>query len=162
MILKPSEVAPISGLVFAEIMHEAGVPAGVFNLINGDGPTVGEAMASHPDIHMISITGFEPRRRCRGKGRSRDRQARASGTRRQVRQYHPSGRRGRFRAAVREGTLECFDNTAVLQCGPPACWSRRSGWNWQPPSLPTLRVPSRSARPTAMASSSTGRQPDAI
>lgn len=57
MILKPSEVAPVSGLVFAEIMHEAGVPAGVFNLVNGDGPTVGEAMASHPDVHMISITG---------------------------------------------------------------------------------------------------------
>jgi aldehyde dehydrogenase (NAD+) len=57
MVLKPSEVAPMSGLLFAEILHEAGVPAGVFNLVNGDGPTVGEAMSSHPGIDMMSFTG---------------------------------------------------------------------------------------------------------
>jgi aldehyde dehydrogenase (NAD+) len=57
MVLKPSEVAPISALIFAEILHEAGVPAGVFNLVNGDGPTVGHAIASHPDIDMVSFTG---------------------------------------------------------------------------------------------------------
>ncbi|MBX3013762.1 MAG: aldehyde dehydrogenase family protein [Caldilineaceae bacterium] len=57
MILKPSEIAPISGLVFAEVMDEAGVPAGVFNLVNGDGPTVGEAMSAHPGIDMMSFTG---------------------------------------------------------------------------------------------------------
>jgi aldehyde dehydrogenase (NAD+) len=57
MVLKPSEVAPMSGYLFAEIMHEAGVPAGVFNLVNGDGPTVGEAMSSHPGIDMMSFTG---------------------------------------------------------------------------------------------------------
>jgi aldehyde dehydrogenase (NAD+) len=57
MILKPSEIAPISGLVFAEVIHEAGVPAGVFNLINGYGVTVGEAMSAHPDIDMMSFTG---------------------------------------------------------------------------------------------------------
>lgn len=57
MVLKPSEVAPLSALVFAEILHEAGVPAGVFNLVNGDGPGVGATLASHPDIAMISITG---------------------------------------------------------------------------------------------------------
>ncbi len=57
MVLKPSEVAPMSGLLFAQILHEAGVPAGVFNLVNGDGPTVGEAMSSHPGIDMMSFTG---------------------------------------------------------------------------------------------------------
>src|SRR5580693_7677192 len=57
MVLKPSEVAPMSGYLFAEIMHEAGVPAGVFNMVNGDGPTVGEAMSSHPGIDMMSFTG---------------------------------------------------------------------------------------------------------
>ena len=57
MLLKPSEVAPISAIVLAEILHDAGVPAGVFNLVNGAGPTVGEAMSSHPDIHMMSFTG---------------------------------------------------------------------------------------------------------
>jgi aldehyde dehydrogenase (NAD+) len=57
MVLKPSEVAPLSAIVFAEILHEAGVPAGVFNLVNGDGPTVGTALSSHPDVDMVSFTG---------------------------------------------------------------------------------------------------------
>ena len=56
-VLKPSEVAPLTGLVMAEIMDEAGVPPGVFNVINGEGPTLGVAMSSHPDIDMISFTG---------------------------------------------------------------------------------------------------------
>jgi aldehyde dehydrogenase (NAD+) len=57
MVLKPSEVAPFSGQIFAEIMHAAGVPAGVFNMIHGDGPGVGVALSSHPDVDMISFTG---------------------------------------------------------------------------------------------------------
>lgn len=57
MVLKPSEIAPLNALLFAEVMHEAGVPAGVFNLINGDGPTVGAALAAHPDVDMVSFTG---------------------------------------------------------------------------------------------------------
>ncbi|MBX9897062.1 MAG: aldehyde dehydrogenase family protein [Qipengyuania sp.] len=57
MILKPSEIAPINAMIFAEIMHEAGVPKGVFNLINGDGPGVGTAISGHPDIDMVSVTG---------------------------------------------------------------------------------------------------------
>jgi aldehyde dehydrogenase (NAD+) len=57
MVLKPSEVSPLSGLIFAEIMHAAGVPAGVFNLVNGDGPSVGEPMARHPLVDMMSFTG---------------------------------------------------------------------------------------------------------
>ena len=57
MILKPSEFTPSSALIFAEIMHEAGVPKGVFNLINGLGQDVGAAMSGHPGIDMISFTG---------------------------------------------------------------------------------------------------------
>jgi len=57
MVLKPSEVSPLDAMIFAEIMHDAGVPKGVFNLVNGDGPSVGEAISSHPDIDMVSFTG---------------------------------------------------------------------------------------------------------
>lgn len=57
MVLKPSEIAPFNAYIFAEIMHAAGVPAGVFNLVNGDGPGVGEAISGHPDIDMVSFTG---------------------------------------------------------------------------------------------------------
>jgi aldehyde dehydrogenase (NAD+) len=57
MVLKPSEIAPINAIIFAEALHEAGVPKGVFNLVNGDGPTVGQALASHPDVDMMSFTG---------------------------------------------------------------------------------------------------------
>ena len=57
IVLKPSELAPLSAYLFAQILHEAGVPPGVFNLVNGDGPTVGAAMSSHPDIAMVSFTG---------------------------------------------------------------------------------------------------------
>ncbi|MBB4103241.1 aldehyde dehydrogenase family protein [Allorhizobium borbori] len=57
VVLKPSEIAPISGIVWAEIMEEAGVPKGVFNLVNGTGPDVGQIMAGHPDVDMVSFTG---------------------------------------------------------------------------------------------------------
>ena len=57
MVLKPSEVAPFSGYIWSEIMHAAGVPAGVYNMINGDGPGVGAAISSHPDVDMVSFTG---------------------------------------------------------------------------------------------------------
>ncbi|PDT42853.1 MULTISPECIES: aldehyde dehydrogenase family protein [Sinorhizobium] len=57
MVLKPSEIAPFNAVIFAEIMDEAGVPKGVFNLVQGDGPTVGAMLASHPDVDMVSFTG---------------------------------------------------------------------------------------------------------
>jgi aldehyde dehydrogenase (NAD+) len=57
VVLKPSEVAPLSTILLAEILHDAGVPKGVFNLVNGDGPTVGKAISAHPDIDMVSFTG---------------------------------------------------------------------------------------------------------
>ncbi len=57
MVLKPSEIAPLSAMLFAEMIHEAGFPKGVFNLVNGDGPGVGTQLSSHPDIDMVSFTG---------------------------------------------------------------------------------------------------------
>ena len=57
MVLKPSEVAPYSAQIFTEIIDAAGVPAGVYNLVYGDGPGVGVALSSHPDIDMVSFTG---------------------------------------------------------------------------------------------------------
>ena len=57
MILKPSEIAPISGMLFAEMIHEVGFPKGVFNLVNGNGSGVGSQISSHPDIDMVSFTG---------------------------------------------------------------------------------------------------------
>ena len=57
IVLKPSELSPYSAQLFAQVMHDAGVPAGVFNLVGGTGEVVGAALASHPDVDMISITG---------------------------------------------------------------------------------------------------------
>ncbi len=57
MVLKPSEIAPFDAMIFAEVLDAAGVPAGVFNLVNGDGPGVGVALSSHPDVAMVSFTG---------------------------------------------------------------------------------------------------------
>ena len=57
MILKPSEMAPLSAMLFTEMIHEAGFPPGVFNLVNGDGAGVGTQISSHPDIDMVSFTG---------------------------------------------------------------------------------------------------------
>src|ERR1700744_5514467 len=57
MVLKPSEVAPLNAVIWSEVMHAAGVPAGVYNMVQGEGGVVGEAMSSHPDIDMMSFTG---------------------------------------------------------------------------------------------------------
>jgi aldehyde dehydrogenase (NAD+) len=57
VVVKPSEFTPISAILLAEVLHAAGIPKGVFNLVNGDGPTVGTAISSHPGIDMVSITG---------------------------------------------------------------------------------------------------------
>jgi aldehyde dehydrogenase (NAD+) len=57
MVLKPSEIAPMSSILFAEMVHEAGLPAGVFNMVNGDGPGVGSILSSHPEIDVVSFTG---------------------------------------------------------------------------------------------------------
>jgi aldehyde dehydrogenase (NAD+) len=57
MVLKPSEIAPLSGVIFSEIVHEAGIPAGVYNMVNGDGPGVGSQLSAHKDVDMVSFTG---------------------------------------------------------------------------------------------------------
>ena len=57
MVLKPSEIAPLSAMLFAEMIHDAKFPAGVFNLVNGDGPGVGTDLSGHPDVDMVSFTG---------------------------------------------------------------------------------------------------------
>ncbi len=57
MVLKPSEESPLNAMIFAEIMHDAGVPKGVFNLVNGDGAGVGSQLSEHPDVDMVSFTG---------------------------------------------------------------------------------------------------------
>ncbi|MCB8875295.1 aldehyde dehydrogenase family protein [Acidisoma silvae] len=57
MVLKPSEIAPITGIIFSEIMHDVGVPKGVFNMVNGEGGVVGAALSSHPEVDMMSFTG---------------------------------------------------------------------------------------------------------
>lgn len=57
VVLKPSEIAPISGVVFSEVMEAAGVPKGVYNMVQGNGPDVGQVMAGHPDVDMVSFTG---------------------------------------------------------------------------------------------------------
>jgi len=57
VVLKPSEIAPISGVIFSEVMEAAGTPKGVYNMVNGTGPDVGQIMAGHPDVDMVSFTG---------------------------------------------------------------------------------------------------------
>ena len=57
MVLKPSELTPLSAMLYAEILQEAGVPDGVFNLVNGEGPIVGSVLSRHPDVQMMSFTG---------------------------------------------------------------------------------------------------------
>ena len=57
VVLKPSEIAPVNAMILAEIIHEAGLPPGVFNLVNGPGPIVGEVLATHPEVDMVSFTG---------------------------------------------------------------------------------------------------------
>ena len=57
VVLKPSEIAPVNAMILAEVIHEAGLPPGVFNLVNGMGPVVGEVLATHPEVDMVSFTG---------------------------------------------------------------------------------------------------------
>src|SRR5579871_4610570 len=116
MVLKPSEVAPMNAMLFADVLHEAGVPPGVFNLVNGDGPTVGEAMSSHPGIDMMSFTGSTRAGIAVAKA--------AADTVKRVAQ-EPGGKSANIvfadadlEAAVKRGVLHCFNNSGQ-SCNAP-------------------------------------------
>lgn len=115
-ILKPSELAPLSALMFAEMIEEAGFPPGVFNLVNGVGPVVGDAMARHPDIAMISLTGS-------GRAGVAVSQAAAPTFKRVVLELGGKGANivfadGDTPAAVRRGVAQCFNNSGQ-SCNAP-------------------------------------------
>ncbi len=116
MVLKPSEIAPYDAMLFAEILDEAGVPAGVFNLVNGDGPGVGVPLASHPDVAMVSFTGSTRA--------GVDVATRAAPTVKRVAQ-ELGGKSANlilddadFEAAVTRGAAACFNNTGQ-SCNAP-------------------------------------------
>jgi aldehyde dehydrogenase (NAD+) len=115
MVLKPSEIAPLSSLLFAEILHDAGVPPGVFNLVNGDGAGVGTALSGHADVHMVSFTGSTRA----GIAISRN----AAQTLKRV--HLELGGKGAnivfadaHEKAVKRGVLHCFNNTGQ-SCNAP-------------------------------------------
>lgn len=115
MVLKPSEIAPMNAIIFAEILHEAGVPAGVFNLVNGDGPGVGTQLSGHPDVDMVSFTGSTRAGRLISKN--------AAETLKRV--HLELGGKGANiifadadEKAVRRGAMHCFNNTGQ-SCNAP-------------------------------------------
>ena len=116
MVLKPSEIAPFDAMIFAEVLDAAGVPAGVFNLVNGDGPGVGTALSQHPDVDMMSFTGS-----------TRAGVAVAQNSAPTVKRVAQElgGKSANillddadFEHAVRSGAAECFDNTGQ-SCNAP-------------------------------------------
>ena len=116
MVLKPSEIAPFDAMIFAEVLDAAGVPAGVFNLVNGDGPGVGTALAQHPDVAMVSFTGSTRAGVLVAQN--------AAPTVKRVAQ-ELGGKSANillddadFAKAVRAGAEECFDNTGQ-SCNAP-------------------------------------------
>ena len=116
MVLKPSEISPFDAMILAEVLDAAGVPAGVFNLINGDGPGVGTALAQHPDVAMVSFTGSTRA----GVAVAQN----AAPTVKRVAQ-ELGGKSANillddadFGKAVRDGAEECFDNTGQ-SCNAP-------------------------------------------
>ena len=122
VVLKPSEIAPFSGIVFAEIVEAADAPRGVFNLVNGTGPDVGQVMASHPGVDMVSFTGSTRAGVIVAKDGRRHGQAGGARARRQVAQHH-SARRG-FRAGRSRGRSRLFlQQRAVLRRADAHAWS---------------------------------------
>jgi len=116
MVLKPSEIAPFDAMIFAEVLHAARVPAGVFNLVNGDGPGVGSALAGHPDVAMVSFTGST-------RAGISVAQTAAPTVKRVAQELGGKSANillddADFEKAVRQGALECFDNTGQ-SCNAP-------------------------------------------
>jgi aldehyde dehydrogenase (NAD+) len=116
MVLKPSEFAPLSSYLFAQTLHEAGVPAGVFNLVSGDGPTVGAVIAAHPDVAMVSFTGST-------RAGVAVAQAAAPTVKRVTQELGGKSANiilddADFEKAVKQGVRECFQNTGQ-SCNAP-------------------------------------------
>ena len=116
MVLKPSEIAPFDAMIFADVLHAAGVPAGVFNLVNGDGPGVGAALSQHPDVAMVSFTGST-------RAGVAVAQAAAPTVKRVAQELGGKSANillddADFDKAVRGGAEECFDNTGQ-SCNAP-------------------------------------------
>jgi len=115
MVLKPSEIAPLSGLLFAEFCDEAGVPAGVFNMVNGDGVGVGSQLSAHPDVDMVSFTGSTRAGRLISK-------AAADTIKRVSLELGGKGANIIFadadEKAVKQGVIRCFRNTGQ-SCNAP-------------------------------------------
>ena len=103
IVLKPSEIAPLNAFILAEIVHDVGLPAGVFNLVTGTGPVVGEAIAAHPDVDMVSFTGSTRAGKRVAEVAIADRQAGVARTRRQVGEHR--ARRRRLRDGDPEGRV---------------------------------------------------------
>lgn len=87
VVLKPSEIAPMSAMLFAEFVDQAGLPKGVFNLVNGEGPVVGEALSQHPEVDMMSFTGSTRAGTAVSARGSSNRKTRFAGAWRQIAQY---------------------------------------------------------------------------
>jgi aldehyde dehydrogenase (NAD+) len=116
MVLKPSEIAPFDAMIFADVLDAAGVPAGVFNLVNGDGPGVGTALSTHPDVAMVSFTGST-------RAGVAVAQNAAPSVKRVAQELGGKSANillddADFGKAVREGAEECFDNTGQ-SCNAP-------------------------------------------
>ncbi|EFL87988.1 aldehyde dehydrogenase family protein [Ahrensia sp. R2A130] len=115
MVLKPSEQSPLSGILFSEILHEAGVPAGVYNMLNGDGPGVGSQLTDHADVDMVSFTGSTRAGRLITKAAA-DRIKRVS--------LELGGKGANLvfadadEKAVKQGIIRCFNNTGQ-SCNAP-------------------------------------------
>jgi len=114
-VLKPSEIAPLSSMLLAEMIHEAGFPPGVFNLVNGDGPGVGAALSAHPGVDMVSFTGS-------GRAGTAIARAAAPTAKRVTLELGGKGANlifaDRDAEAVRGGVLGCFENTGQ-SCNAP-------------------------------------------
>ncbi len=116
MVLKPSEIAPFDAMIFAEVLDAAGIPAGVFNLVNGDGPGVGTALSTHPDVAMVSFTGST-------RAGVAVAQNAAPSVKRVAQELGGKSANillddADFGKAAREGAEECFDNTGQ-SCNAP-------------------------------------------
>ena len=162
VVLKPSEVAPLDAFILAEVIDEVGLPAGVFNLVTGIGPVVGEAIAAHPDVDMVSFTGStragQARRRARAPRRSSAVALELGGKSANVLLDDLDLTSAE---AVRDGVGKCVPELGPdLLARSPACSCRARGSPRPSGSRPTVGRRSRSATrsPTASTSARSSRR----